>query len=130
MNAFGLWFSKGLKFVMVGCLGLCIDFSITWLCKEKLNWNKFLANSLGFSFAVVQNFFLNRIWTFKNNDEHIALQFSKYLFVAITGLILNNLFLYIFIKYTKGRNFYTCKIMVTGIVFIWNFLANSLYIFK
>lgn len=127
---FIVWFSKAIKFGLVGSLGLVVDFGITYLCKEKLRLNKFFANSLGFSFAVVQNYFLNRIWTFNNNDEHIALQFSKFLFVAIAGLVLNNLFLYIFLKYSEGKYFYVCKILVTGIVFIWNFLANSLYTFK
>ena len=130
MNAFSGWFVKAIKFGLVGAFGLVIDFGITYLCKEKLKWNKFIANSLGFSFAVVQNYFLNRVWTFSNNDEHIALQFSKFLFVAIVGLLLNNLLLYIFLKYTRGNYFYVCKIVVTGIVFIWNFLANSLYTFN
>jgi putative flippase GtrA len=128
--AFSVWFSKVIKFALTGSLGLMVDFGITFFCKEKLRWNKFLSNSIGFSFAVVQNFFLNRVWTFSNHDEHIALQFSKFLFVAVAGLILNNLFLYILLKYSGEKYFYLCKVVVTGIVFIWNFLANSFYTFK
>lgn len=124
------WFYKALKFGVVGGLGLIIDFGVTYFCKEKLKWNKFLANSLGFSFAVVQNYFLNRIWTFHNHDQQLGLQFSKFLAVAIAGLALNNLFLYFFLKYTKGKHFYICKALVVVVVFVWNFLANSMYTFK
>ncbi len=124
------WFLKAFKFGVVGALGLIIDFGITYLCKEKLKWNKFLANSLGFSFAVVQNYFLNRIWTFQNHDEQLGIQFSKFLIVAIAGLVLNNLFLYFFLKYTKGKHFYVCKALVIIVVFVWNFLANSMYTFR
>ncbi len=124
------WFLKALKFGVVGGLGLVVDFGITYLCKEKLRWNKFLANSLGFSFAVVQNYFLNRTWTFQNHDEQLGIQFSRFLFVAVVGLALNNLFLYFLLKYTYGKHFYVCKALVIVIVFIWNFLANSLYTFR
>lgn len=126
---FNSWITKAAKFGMVGLLGLIIDFSITYFCKEKLRWNKFLANSLGFSMAVVQNYFLNRIWTFSNTDQHLAVQFSKFLFVAIAGLVINNILLYFFLRYTKGKYFYVCKGAVICIVFIWNFLANAFYTF-
>jgi len=123
------WIAKAAKFGMVGTLGLIIDFGVTYFCKEKLRWNKFLANSLGFSLAVVQNYFLNRVWTFNNTDQHLAIQFSKFLFVSIAGLLINNTLLYFFLKYTRGKYFYVCKAVVIVIVFIWNFLANALYTF-
>ena len=128
--AFNMWFIKAVKFGLVGALGLVIDFSITYICKEKLRWNKFVSNSLGFSFAVVQNYFLNRSWTFNSVNQQAGLQFSKFLLVAILGLLLNNICLYIFLKYTNQKYFYICKVCVTGVVFIWNFLANSFYTFK
>src|SRR6478672_10625164 len=118
---FNSWITKAVRFGVVGTLGLVIDFGITYFCKEKLKWNKFVANSLGFSFAVVQNYFLNRIWTFSSTDQHLAIQFSKFLFVAIAGLLINNILLYFFLKYTKGKYFYVCKGAVICIVFIWNF---------
>ncbi|MEP6615658.1 MAG: GtrA family protein [Ginsengibacter sp.] len=123
------WIAKAIKFGMVGTLGLVIDFAVTYFCKEKLKWNKFLANSIGFSLAVVQNYFLNRVWTFSNTDQHLAVQFSKFLFVAIGGLVINNILLYFFLKYSKGKYFYVCKGAVVFIVFIWNFLANAFYTF-
>jgi putative flippase GtrA len=127
---FGPWLLKAIKFGLVGTLGLVTDFGVTYLCKEKLKWNKFIANSLGFSFAVIQNYYLNRVWTFNNNDQHVVLQFSKFVFVALAGLALNNLFLFFFLKYTRGKYFYWCKIAVTAIIFIWNFFANSFYTFR
>ena len=38
-----------IKFCVVGGSGVFIDFGITYLCKEWLRLNKYLANSLGFS---------------------------------------------------------------------------------
>jgi putative flippase GtrA len=121
-------FIKFVKFGLVGCTGLIIDFSITWLCKEKLLLNKYVSNSIGFSFGIINNYFLNRYFTFQNNDTHISAQFFSFLIVSMVGFGLNILFLYLLQKNTK-INFYVCKGIVTVVVFGWNFGANTLYTF-
>jgi putative flippase GtrA len=120
---------KFFKFGLVGFSGLVIDFSVTWICKEKLLLNKYLSNSFGFLFGVVNNYFLNKYFTFHNNDNHVATQFLSFLIISIIGFLLNTSFLYLLQKNTK-INFYVCKVIVTVIVFVWNFTANSLYTFK
>lgn len=117
------------KFGLVGFSGLIIDFSITWICKEKLLLNKYISNSFGFLFGVVNNYFLNKYFTFHNTDNHLATQFLSFLIISVIGFLLNTLFLYLLQKNTK-INFYLCKAIVTLIVFVWNFTANSLYTFK
>lgn len=120
---------KFFKFGLVGFTGLVIDFGITWICKEKLGYNKYLANGLGFLFGVTNNYFLNKYFTFDNHNPEIGLQFLSFLIIAIIGFSLNTGFLYSLQKKTK-INFYVCKIIVTAIVFVWNFGANSFYTFK
>jgi len=116
------------KFGMVGCTGIVIDFSVTWLCKEKLKWNKYVANSTGFSFAVVNNYLLNRYYTFQNNDPGISLQFLKFLLISLAGLALSTGLLFLIQKNTR-LNFYISKAIVIGLVFIWNYSINSLFTF-
>ncbi|MFV8376351.1 GtrA family protein [Flavobacterium sp. LB1P62] len=118
-----------IKFGLVGFTGLAIDFCITWFCKEQLRLNKYVANSLGFSFAVVNNYILNKYFTFHNNDSHVVSQFFSFLLISIIGFILNTILLYLLQKNTK-INFYICKVIVTIIVVVWNFSANKLYTFK
>jgi len=48
---------KFLKFGSVGLSGMAVDFGITILFKEKLNINKYAANTLGFFSAATSNFF-------------------------------------------------------------------------
>jgi putative flippase GtrA len=122
-------FIKFFKFGLVGCSGLVIDFSITWICKEKLLINKYISNVLGFIFAVTSNYFLNKYFTFQDTNNHLTAQFLSFLIISIIGLLLSTSFLYLLQKYTK-LNFYLCKAIVTLIVFFWNFSANSLYTFK
>ncbi|RKS99180.1 GtrA family protein [Flavobacterium sp. 123] len=118
-----------IKFGMVGFSGLVIDFFITWLFKEKIGLNKYFSNGLGFLFGVVNNYFLNKYFTFHNNDTHLASQFFNFLIISVIGFALNTTLLYLLQKNTK-INFYVCKAIVTIMVFFWNFSANALYTFK
>ncbi len=125
-NAFD---SRFIKFGLVGLTGMVIDFSITWVCKEKMRLNKYLASSLGFCCAVTSNFLLNRYWTFENNTQPFTIQFTKFILVSVSGLIINNLLLYLFVKKIK-TNFYLLKLVVIGLVFFWNYFVNFLFTFN
>lgn len=121
-------FLRIFKFGLVGCIGIVIDFSITFLLKEKLKFPKLVANAIGFSLAVINNFLLNRVWTFNSNEDQILYQFSKFILVSVIGLLINTLVIYI-LNQKKGLNFYVSKIIAVGFVFIWNFTINFLFIF-
>jgi putative flippase GtrA len=120
---------KFLKFGVVGASGVVVDFGVTWLLKEKMRLNAYVANSLGFSAAVVSNFVLNRIWTFESHDPEVATQFGKYAVFATIGLLLNNGIIYV-LQEKMGIKFYTAKLIATGLVTLWNFGANILFTFK
>lgn len=119
---------KFLKFGVVGASGVGVDFGITWLCRQPLKLNQYLANSLGFSFAVVSNFLLNRIWTFHSQDPAVGTQFTKFAVIAVMGLGLNNGIIY-YLNERRGINFWWAKLIATGIVMIWNFWANLTFTF-
>ena len=115
---------------MVGVSGMVVDFGLTWLCKEKLKWNRYLANSIGFSTAVINNFLINRYWTFSDSTVHdTPRQFTSFAGIALIGLGLNNLIVYFFHK-KAGLNFYVSKLIAIAIVFLWNYFANIYFTFK
>jgi putative flippase GtrA len=117
------------KFGCVGVSGMIIDFSTTWLLKEKLQVHQYVANAIGFVLAVINNYTLNKYWTFSTVTTTGNNQFLLFLAVALGGLLLNNLSLHILLKKYK-YNFYFLKLIVIFIVFIWNFTLNSLITFK
>lgn len=118
-----------IKFGLVGATGLTIDFTTTWFFKEKLKVNKYVANAIGFSLGTVNNYFLNKHFTFQNTDTHIAEQFLRFALISFVGFGLNVGMLYWLQRNTK-LNFYVSKGLVTVLVFFWNFTANSLYTFS
>ncbi|MGY3053480.1 putative flippase GtrA [Pedobacter sp. UYEF25] len=123
-------FFRIIKFGLTGFLGMAIDFGATWLFKEKIRINKYIANAIGFSLAVTNNYFINRIWTFESTNPHLGTEFTKFVFVSLVGLGLNTFIIYLFHQRKDGINFYLAKFFAIVIVFIWNFLANWLFTFR
>ncbi len=119
---------KFLKFGVVGFSGVFVDFGITWVCREKIRLNQYLANSTGFMCAVVSNYLLNRVWTFESHDPSVALQFSKFLIASLIGLGLNNGIIYL-LNERYRVNFYVAKLVATAAVTVWNFWANYTFTF-
>ncbi|MEP6685021.1 MAG: GtrA family protein [Parafilimonas sp.] len=119
---------KMAKFGVVGFIGMCVDFLVTWLLKEKLRVNKYLANSIGFTCAVVNNFYINLKWTFQVSGQNTNIFLIKFILISIVGLGLNNMFVYIFNE-KLSLNFYVSKALAVLCVFAWNFSANNYFNF-
>ncbi len=117
-----------IKFCVVGGSGVGVDFGTTYLLKERIRLNKYIANSIGFICATTTNYILNRIWTFTNHDPAIAQQYLTFLGISIVGLGINNGVIYLLADRMR-MNFYLSKLFATGIVTIWNFLMNYYFTF-
>jgi len=112
---------KFLKYGIVGFSGMVIDFSITFLLKEKLKIHRYVASSAGFTLAATSNWFLNRLWTFESSNPKIFAEYSSFILISVTGLGINNLFLWLFEKRMK---FYPAKLCAIAVTTVWNFMAN------
>ncbi len=119
---------KFVKFCIVGFTGVFVDFGITYFFKEVVKIQKYAANAIGFTTAATTNYFLNRVWTFQSHNPQVFLEYSRFFIIALIGLGINSLIIYIF----SGRfkwNFYLAKLIATIVVTLWNFLINAYYTF-
>ncbi len=119
---------KFIKFCVVGCSGMVVDFGVTWLCKEKFKWNKYISNSLGFILAATNNYLWNRLWTFQSANSNIPVEYGKFLTISVIGLGINNLVLYL-LHEKLHLNFYLSKLFAIAVVTLWNFTMNYLFTF-
>ena len=87
------------KFVLVGLVGVVINFGLTFIQKELFDWNKYIANTNAYILAILANFVLNRYWTFSAQNHDIQDQF------------------------------YCSKAIAVCVIFVWNFMLHSLYTF-
>ncbi|WP_082035942.1 GtrA family protein [Pedobacter lusitanus] len=118
-----------IKFGITGVSGLIIDFSLTWFFKDEMNFNKFVANGIGFTAAVVSNYIIHRNWTFKDNKSKTGMQFTAFFTVSLIGLFLNSAIIFL-LNNMLFVNFYISKAAAIFIVFFWNFSANYFFVFK
>lgn len=120
---------KFIKFGVVGFSGVFVDFAITWLTKEKLHIQKYVANAIGFTTAATSNYFLNRIWTFESTNPRVMVEYGEFFLISMIGLGINTFVLWLLNSKFK-MNFYLAKLFAIGVVTIWNFLANALITFN
>jgi putative flippase GtrA len=119
---------KFVKFCIVGFTGIFVDFGVTYFFKEVVKIQKYVANAIGFSTAATTNYFFNRLWTFHSHNPNIAGEFSRFFAIALVGLGINSLIIYILNGKFKW-NFYLAKLVATIIVTLWNFLINAYFTF-
>lgn len=119
---------KFIKYCVVGFSGMIVDFAATWILKEKVKINKYVANTCGFILSATSNYILNRIWTFESQNEKVATEYFSFLIISIVGLGLNNLILWLLTDKLK-MNFYLSKLLAIGVITLWNFVMNFLFTF-
>ena len=95
------------------------------------------ANSLSFSAGVVNNFILNRRWTFADVARSPwGRQLLQFTLVSLVGLVMNNA-LVLLLENPLGilvnqpeLGYVPAKIVATGVVVFWNYLANRTWTFR
>ena len=124
-----LFLIKFLKFCLVGFSGMFIDFGTTWLLKEKVRINKYVANSTGFVLAATSNYVWNRFWTFHSENDKVVTEYFSFIIISMAGLAINNFIIFLLNDKLK-MNFYLSKLFAIGVVTIWNFIMNYLVTFR
>ena len=116
------------KFSIVGVINTIIDFGILNLLVQVFGWPVIWANTVSFSVAVTNSFFMNKYWTFDERVGKLHLQFGGFIIVALVGLGLSDLSVYYFNE-TMGLHYNWAKFISIFVVFAWNFLASKYLIF-
>ena len=118
-----------LKFTIIGSIGVGTNFIITWVFKEIIKSNKYLANSIGYIVAMCFNFVGNRIWTYSSTQDNVLYQSFKFLIVVSVGVFLNHIIVFYFHN-KMNWNFYFSKIIAVIIIFFWNFTMHTIFTFN
>lgn len=124
------------KFAIVGGVGTIVNLIV--LKASLLAWEQFststpfsveiLASALAFVVAVVNNFLLNRWWTFRSTGP-VHAEFGKFLTVSVAGLGLNTL---VFSLFRGHLNFpvMLSQLLAIACVLPFNFTINKLWSFR
>ncbi len=119
-----------IKFAIVGTMGAGVDFGTLTALVELFHVNVYLANTVSFTAAGLNNFILNSTWTFGDQaNKQPARQLAQFFTVSIIGYLLNQALLYSFIEFA-GLWYLLAKAIAIVVVLFWNFTANRLWTFR
>ena len=120
--------SKIFRFVVVGGIATIIDFVFLYIFKELFNFNLVLANTLAFIISVIYNYIASIKWVFDiDKNKNSKIQFLLFITFSVIGLILNNIFIYLFTD-IMGIYYLISKIIATLFVMIFNFVTRKFFL--
>ncbi|QQG45162.1 MAG: GtrA family protein [Candidatus Sungiibacteriota bacterium] len=136
------FFSQLSKFAAVGFLNTAIDFGV-------LNVLSILTgvtggfilggvNVPGFSLAVINSYFWNKFWVFRDRTEKGVFEdFPKFLAVTLLGLLLNSGIVVFITTYVPpilpvGQDVWLniAKAAATAVALVWNFVGYKFLVFR
>lgn len=105
-------FLQFFKFAAVGLLATFIHVTIVFFLVESVSADPVLASLPAFAAALTIAFILNRVWTFSGSSPG-RWQYLKYLTVALAGMLLNVLIMYVTVHVTQGSYWFGLALVVT-----------------
>jgi putative flippase GtrA len=152
-------FGQIVRFAVVGVINTVVDFTVlnllSWLTGITDGKWIVLLNLVSFSVAVINSWFLNKFWAFKDRQSgDTGKKFSLFLAISIIGAFINSGTVYIITSWIpRPDQFLTglsdiipiigskladpkvfwlniAKAAATGMALVWNFVGYKLIVFK
>ncbi len=118
-----------LRYSIVGLSGTAVDFGGLLLLVEVGGMQPVVANVISVSLAIINNYLLNKFWTFSiEKKKKLKKEFAQFVVVSLVGLLINLLLLPLLIQ--LGIWYVAAKVLIIGIVVLWNFFGNALWTFN
>lgn len=116
------------KFCIVGASGYAVNLGVYSVLVHVASVNYIVAAVCSFAVAVTNNYTWNRLWTFRSERGHIALQGAKFLVVSLAALGANVAVLAILVA--VGVPKIPAQAAAIVLVTPLSFLGNKLWSFR
>lgn len=122
-----------LKFAIVGASGILVNEGLLFILTETLNIHYLLSAFLSIECAILSNFILNDLWTFKDRRDHGVRGSLKRAIKSNlgfgAGVLINLLVLFMLTEFTR-LHYLISNFFGILVAFIWNFLISIRWIWK
>lgn len=126
-----------LKFAVVGTLGAAVDFSVYALLTRAWHWYYIYATAVSVFLAILNNFLLNKYWTFKKGTTGKTTRESvRFFIVSLINYFLQLGILYSVVEFTSLQKIFgqgedlAAKVIAIGIVLFSNYFGNKFWTFR
>ncbi|HTQ67330.1 MAG TPA: GtrA family protein [Solirubrobacteraceae bacterium] len=117
------------RFGLVGGVGFVVNLAVYAVCVHGVGIDYHAANVVAWLVAVLNNFVLNRHWTFDAADGRAHAQAVRFLLVSLVAEALSLLLLTLFVE-GAGLEKVLAQALAVGCSMPVNFLGNKLWSFK
>ncbi|MFX1396065.1 MAG: GtrA family protein [Promethearchaeota archaeon] len=119
-----------IKSGIIGSIGAVINLLVLYVLTEYLYVYYLISETIAFIVASIHNYFLNKIWTFKEAiKDRIVSKYIQFLIINIIGLMINLLVLFILVEHFHFW-YIIAEIGATLCAFAFNFLGNKFWTFQ
>ncbi len=119
-----------IRYLIVGGLAFLVDFATLFILTDIFLIHYLGSALIAFILGIITNYILSVTWVFKSrsikNKFHEILLFAL---IGTVGLGFNELLIWIFTDLLSIYYLFS-KILTAVIVFLWNFFARKLLLFK
>jgi putative flippase GtrA len=117
------------RFGIVGGVGFAVNLAVYALFVHALGVDYHVAAIVAWLVAVVNNFMLNRHWTFDARDGVVHFQAMRFLVVSLGALVVSLLLLTLFVE-SAGIPKVAAQALAVAASMPLNFLGNKLWSFR
>jgi len=121
--------SRFLKYASIGFSTFVFDLFLLYFCTDVLLINYLVSTGLAFIIAVSINYYLSRKYVFSKTTRGVHEGYYIFLGIAGFGLLLVIVLMAIFVE-KMYLNYMLARIIVAGIVGMYNYLVNLFLNFK
>lgn len=119
-----------LRYTVVGGVAFLVDFGSLFLLTDGLHIHYLQSAAIAFLLGLTTNYLLSVNWVFgRRNVSRRSVEFGIFAAIGIAGLGLNELFIWLFTE-RVGFHYLVSKMCSTALVFLWNFFARKLSLFR
>ena len=119
-----------MKFGIVGVIAFLIDYGLMVALTEFFGVPYLISHTISFTVSVVFNYVASMRYVFERRDDMSRhREFIIFVVLSIIGLILNDLFMWLFVSVWL-IDYRIAKIIVTVLVAIWNFVTRKIFLEK
>ena len=119
-----------IKYFFASGIALFADISILYILTEYAHLYYIISATASFLAGIAITYICSKLYIFtKTSIKNKTTEFVIFLAIGIIGLILNNIFLYVFTEYLS-LHYMLSKCLVILITYLWNYFARKKFIFS
>ncbi len=119
-----------IRYTVAGCAALGVDLLVLLAGTELLGLHYLLSAAAGFAVGTAVSYAASIYWVFeKRNVANRALEFQMFVLVGVVGLALTQGLMWSLTE-LAGWHYTHSKLFAAAAVYLWNFSARKLLLFK